>query len=58
LSEDRLQIPPGVRRAFQRMGRELRWNQEVLPLETEDGQRVLVPFGQLEITPVGGQRYQ
>lgn len=58
LSEGRLQIPPEVRRTFQRMGRELRWNQEVLPLETEDGQRVLVPFGQLEITPVGGQRYQ
>lgn len=58
LTEDRFRIPPGVRRVLQRMGREVRWDQQVLPFETEDGQRVLVPFGQLEITPVGGQHYQ
>lgn len=58
LSEDRFRIPPEIRRMLQRMGREVRWDQQVVPLETEDGQRVLVPFRQLEITPVGGQRYQ
>jgi hypothetical protein len=59
LSESRYRIPPHIRRVLQRMGREARWDQHVLPFETEDGQqRVLIPFGQLEITPVGGQRYQ
>jgi len=58
LSNDRFQVPPEVRRILQRMGREVRWDQQVVPLETEDGQQVLIPFRQLEITPVGGQRYQ
>jgi len=58
LSEDRFRAPPEIERMLQRMGRELRWDQQVVPLETDDGQRVLIPFRQLEITPVGGQRYQ
>ncbi|MBC8872495.1 MAG: hypothetical protein H8E44_23935 [Planctomycetes bacterium] len=58
LSNDRFQVPPEVRRILQRMGREVRSDQQVVPLETEDGQRVLIPFRQLEITPVGGHRYQ
>jgi len=58
LSDDRFQIPPRVQRAFQRMGREVRLDQQVVPLETEDGHRVLIPFRQIELTPVGGQRYQ
>jgi hypothetical protein len=58
LSEDHVRVPPEIRRMLQRMGRELRWDQQLVPLETEDGRRVLIPFRQLEITPVGGQRYQ
>lgn len=58
LYEDSLQIPPEMRRILQRMGGDLRWDQQVMPFETKDGQRVLIPIRQMELTPVGGRRYQ
>ncbi len=58
LHENRLRVPPEMRRLLQQMGGELRWDQQVMPFDTEDGQRVLIPIRQLELTPVGGRRYQ
>ncbi len=58
LENDRMWIPPEVQRAFQSMGREIRWDRRLMPLESEDGHRALVPMRRLEITPVNGRRYQ
>jgi len=58
LEDDRMWIPPEIRRAMQSMGREIRWDRRLMPLETEDGHRAVVPVRRLEITPVNGHRYQ
>jgi hypothetical protein len=58
LQDNRMWIPPEIRRAMQSMGRDIRWNRRLMPVETEDGQPAVVPIRRLEITPVNGQRYQ
>ena len=51
-------VPPEVQRALQRMGRQLRWERQFVPLNLEGGRRVLLPVEQLEITPVEHGLYQ
>lgn len=51
-------VPPEVQRALQRMGRQLRWERQFVPLNLEGGRRVLLPVEQLEITPVEREPYQ
>jgi hypothetical protein len=58
LARQHAQIPAEVRRALQRMGHDVRWDQRFVPLEHEDGRRVVVPVERVEITPVGRHRYQ
>jgi hypothetical protein len=58
LDDDRWRIPPEVQRALQRMGREIRWDRRLVPLETEDGSPAFLPMRRLEVMPVKGHRYQ
>lgn len=58
LERDPVLIPPDIERALKRMGRQIRWERRLVPVETEDGYRALVPIRRLEITPAGGPRYQ
>lgn len=58
LQDNRMWIPPEIRRAMQNMGRDIRWDRRLMPVETEDGQPAVVPMRRLEITPVNGQPYQ
>jgi hypothetical protein len=58
LARQHAQIPAEVRRALQRLGHDVRWDQQFVPLEHEDGRQVVVPVERFEITPVGRHRYQ
>ena len=58
LSDQNPPVPPDLRRVLQRAGGRLRWQRHLLPVQTREGRQVLVPLEQVEITPVGGQRYQ
>ena len=52
------QVPPEVQRAMQRMGRQLRWERQFVPLNLEGGRRAVLPVEQLEVTPVEHGLYQ
>lgn len=58
VSGDNPNVPPEVRRALERMGSQVKWQRHVVPVQADDGRRVVVPVEHLQITPVGGQRYQ
>jgi hypothetical protein len=51
-------VPPEVQRALQRMGRQLRWQRQFVPLNLEGGRRAVLPVEQLEVTPVEHGLYQ
>ena len=44
--------------ALARMGHNVRRQQQLVPVNLQDGRRVVVPVEQLEIVPVGGRPYQ
>ncbi len=50
--------PPDFVRAVRRMGHGLRQRRQFLPVQLENGNRVLVPVEELEITPASNRGYQ
>jgi hypothetical protein len=52
------QLPPELVRALRRMGHDLRQRRQLLPVDLEDGSRVVFPMDEVEIVPVGGRGYQ
>jgi hypothetical protein len=58
LSREPLAPSSEMRRAFQRLGRDVRMQKHFIPLETLDGRHVVIPVEQMEITPAGRRAYQ
>ena len=58
LSREPMTPPPDVRRALQLMGRDVRTQKHFMRVETGDGQTVLIPVQQVDLTPAGGRTYQ
>jgi len=44
-------IPPEVREALERMGRRVRHHRELMPIELEDGRRLILPVDEIELDP-------
>ena len=55
--EDAMAFPVELRRAFEQAGFSIRRDVRWTPLDLEDGQRVFVPLGELEFTPVNNRSY-
>lgn len=51
-------LPADVRRAFERMGHQVRERRQLLPFELEDGRRIMVPVDQIDVQPTDEQLYQ
>jgi len=51
-------IPAEVLRALQRAGHRVRQRRQLVPVDLDDGQRLVVPMDDIEILPVGGGRFQ
>jgi hypothetical protein len=52
------ELPVELVRALRRMGHDLRQRRQLLPVDLEDGSRVVFPVNEVEIVPVGGRAYQ
>jgi anti-sigma factor RsiW len=46
-------MPPDVREALERMGRRVRQHRELVPIEMEDGRRLIVPVDEVEVDTAG-----
>jgi hypothetical protein len=51
-------VPPDVVRVLRRMGHDLRQRRQLLPVDLDDGSRVVFPMDEVEIVPVSGHGYQ
>jgi hypothetical protein len=58
LSRESLALPPEVVRVLERLGHEVRRDRGLVPIDLEDGRRVVIPVEQFEITPVTGRSFQ
>jgi len=51
-------LPPELVRALRRTGHDLQQRRKLLPVDLQDGSRVVFPMNEVEIVPVGGRAYQ
>ena len=54
---DTMQVPGDVQQALERAGYAVRRNIQWTPLDVDDGRRVFVPMGEMEIIPVVNRAY-
>ena len=52
------QLPPEVVRMLEQQGNQVVRERRLVPIDLEDGRRVVVPMDQVEIRPVGTQAFQ
>jgi hypothetical protein len=50
-------LPPSVLAAFERTGHEVRQHRELLPVEMNDGRRLIVPVDRVDVHYVGRPAY-
>ena len=58
LSEEGSAFPAGLARALESVGTRIRRERGLLPLETRDGRRVVVPIERVELTPASFAQYR
>lgn len=58
LNEEASAFPAELARALESLGTRIRRQRSLLPLETRDGRRVVVPIERVEITPVSFAQYR
>jgi hypothetical protein len=58
LSEEGSAFPAGLARALESVGTRVRRERGLLPLETRDGRRFMVPIERVELTPVSFAQYR
>ena len=58
LNEEESAFPAELARALESLGTRIRRQRSLLPLETSDGRRVVVPIERVEITPVSFAQYR
>jgi hypothetical protein len=58
LSEEGSAFPAGLARALESVGTRVRRERGLLPLETRDGRRFMVPIERVELTPVTFAQYR
>ncbi len=52
------QLPPEVVRMLEQQGNQVVRERRLVPIDLQDGRRVVVPMDQVEIRPVGMQAFQ
>jgi hypothetical protein len=58
LNEEASAFPDELARALENLGTRIQRHRSLLPLETRDGRRVVVPVERVEITPVSFAQYR
>ncbi len=58
LEERQPVVPQELRAALERLGHQVRERRQFVPVDLEDGRRMVVPVDEVQFTPVSARSYQ